>query len=435
MRKDATVSRRAVLAALLLAPAGCASTPARTPGSGSGAKLMWAVGGIDAADRGPAADIADRWNDRHPNGPTVVVQELPETADEQRQLLALELNAGLGNFDILDLDVIWTAEFAENGWLVDLEDLRAHLEQVSLRGPLQTAVWDGTLWAAPHATNAGLLYYRKDLVDQPPTTWQELKEVGRRKGTELGIAPFVADGAQYEGLVVQYLEYFWAAGGEMLDSDGEEVLFRPSDDDGDAPAVQAAEFMHEAFRTGLYAPGFDTMTLEDARDVFQSGQAVFMRSWPYAYKLMNGQDPASQVAGKVGIAPLPTFADAGPADSVSVLGGHNLAVSSLSDNIPAAKEFVRFVSTSREVQRGLAERHSMAPTLRATYADLAGDPLMALLADVVPAARPRPAIPGWATISEEVQQQIFAAYTGGPEAPRRAVEALEDYLVATVENG
>jgi len=408
----------ALLAAVALVTASCAGAPR----SGSGTELVWAAGWITP----PAIAIADRWNELHPNGPRVRVEPLPESADDQHQLMALELNAGLDEFDILELDVIWTAEFAQNGWLVDLKELRADSERVSLPVAVQTAVWDGRLWAAPYTTDAGLLYYRSDLVEKPPTTWEELRDVGFRVGEEQGIAPFVADGAQYEGMVVQYLEYFWGAGGDVLAADGRSVLFQHNN------ALKAGKFMKDAYREGFYAPGFDTMKLEDARDTFQSGQAVFMRSWPYAYRRMNGPDPdpASQVAGNVGIAPLPTFAGSG---QVTALGGHNLAVSRFSDNVPAATEFVRFVSTSREVQRELAEQHSMAPTLKATYDDLNGDSLMELLATVLPTAKSRPAIPEWTTISEEMQQQIFAAYTGDPD-PAPEINALRDFLDATIQD-
>ena len=199
------------------------------------------------------------------------MEPLPESADDQHQLMALELNAGLDEFDILELDVIWTAEFAQNGWLVDLKELRADSERVSLPVAVQTAVWDGRLWAAPYTTDAGLLYYRSDLVEKPPTTWEELRDVGFRVGEEQGIAPFVADGAQYEGMVVQYLEYFWGAGGDVLAADGRSVLFQHNN------ALKAGKFMKDAYREGFYAPGFDTMKLEDARDTFQSGQGVHSR--------------------------------------------------------------------------------------------------------------------------------------------------------------
>ena len=153
-----------------------------------------------------------------------------------------------------------------------------------------------------------------------------------------------------------------------------------------------------------------------------------MRSWPYAYQPMNSTDPDSLVVGKVGIASLPAFAGFEP---VAALGGHNLVVNAFSRNIPAATELVRFVSTSRDMQRTLAQRHSVAPAMAAVYQDLASDPMMALLAKVLPTAKPRPATPEWATVVAEMQQQIFAAYTGIRD-PKIAVEALRRFLVATI---
>jgi multiple sugar transport system substrate-binding protein len=421
MSAAAMVSRRAVLAAAVaLITAGCATAT----GSGSSAELVWATGGVTGADRDRALDIAARWHALHPDAPKVRVEPLPLSPNETQELLRLELNAGLGSLDILSLDVVWIPEFAQRGWLVDLHGLRSEIERVSFPGPVRAAVWNGTLWAAPDTTDAGILYYRSDLVDQPPTTWQELVESGRRVGGRKGIAPFVADGKQYEGLVVQFLEYFWGLGGAVFDPDGQSVLFQPD------KAVQAVEFMRNAFFQGVYAPGFNTMDQEDARKTFQSGYAVFLRSWPYAYHEIMGGDPDSQVVGRVGIAPLPAF----PGHRrVTALGGHNLAVSAFSRNVPAATEFARFVSTSREVQLATFQRRSVAPpTLTAVYRDLAADPLIALLTKVLPTAKPRPATTQWATISAEMQQQIFAVYTGDSD-PKAAVTALRDFLIATVK--
>jgi multiple sugar transport system substrate-binding protein len=222
--------------------------------------------------------------------------------------------------------------------------------------------------------------------------------------------------------VLQYLEYFWGLGGEVFGQDGQSVRFQRD------PAVRAATFMRTAFLEGTYAPGFDTMDLEAARQTFQSGDAVFMRSWAYAYQQMNGGDTDSLVVGKVGIAPLPAFTGH---RSIAALGDHHLAVSPFSRDIPAATEFVKFVSTSRDVQLGLARQHSRPPTLKVAYHELAADPMVTLLARVLPTAKPRPATPEWATISAEMQQQIFAAYTGDRD-PEVAVDAVRSFLHATV---
>lgn len=405
----------AILALLLLFNA-CASSTDRAESG----ELVWVIGEIEAGQDGPAKAVADLWNEFHE--PKVRVEALPRSADEQRQILAIELNAGLTNFDIATLDVIWTGEFAESGWLVDLESMRRPIEEESLPGPFQSATWRGRLWAAPFTTGAGFLYYRKDLVPTPPRTWKELQAVGIKAGDKAGIAPFVGQGAQYEGMVVNFLEYFWAAGGELFSPDGTEVRFK------EGPARRAIDFMRNAVQKGFYPPGFRSMTEEEARNAFQSGNAVFMRNWPYAYPLVTARD--SKVADRVGIAPLPTFDDG--KETISALGGQNLAVSPFSKNVKAAKEFVKFASTSPEVQRMIGAEHSRAPTMSSVYEALAEDPVMALLEKVLPYAKPRPPAPAWAAISDEIQQQVYPAYIGERD-PDTAISAIRSFLERSIE--
>jgi multiple sugar transport system substrate-binding protein len=411
----------ALVTAFVLVAAACMS--ARK--SGEGGDLVWAIGAIDARPGSAASSIVAMWNQLHPNGPNVRIEALPESTDDARQQMVLELNAQSSELDILTLDSVRTGEFAERGWLVDLKDIRSSIEKVSLPGPLQSATWGGTLWAAPYTTDAPILYYRTDLIDQPPRTWDELMKVGLEAG-QARIAPFVAQGAQYEGMVVNFLEYFWGAGGDLFNADGTEVRFQKD------AALQAIEFMRTALQNRFYAPGFNTMKEEDARNAFQSGNAVFMRNWPYAFYLMSGQDPRnpSQVAGKFGIAPLPTFDGKG---TISGLGGHNLAVNRFSDNVEAAKEFVRFASTTPEVQRHLG-KHSMIPTMKSVFDDLAGDPVMALQSQILPHAKPRPTTPKWSEISEVIQRQIFSAYNGQRD-PEQAVETIREFLQSTLDQG
>jgi multiple sugar transport system substrate-binding protein len=388
--------------------------------------LVWAIGAIDAAPGGPAPEIADLWNQAHPDGPQVRLHALPPSADDQRQLMATELNAGLPEFDILTLDVVWTGEFAVNGWLADLQRMRSSLERLSLAAPLRSATWNGTLWGAPFTSDAGVLYYRTDLVDKPPTTWEELVRVGLAAGAKAGIAPFVGQGAQYEGMVVNYLEYLWGAGGDLFNAKATDVDFR------DGPARQALEFMRDARQRGFYAKDFDKMKEEDARAAFQKGEAVFMRNWPYAYPQLKGTSgsAASKVGDRFGIAPLPTFDGKG---TTAAIGGHNLAVSRFSDNRRAAEQFVAFASTNAPVQRLLAKKFSRGPAMASVYADpdLLGDPVMSLLGRVLKDAKPRPPTPEWSAISDEIQQNVFPAYTGALD-PATAVKGIRSFLELTV---
>jgi multiple sugar transport system substrate-binding protein len=404
----------AAVAALALATSGCAGT---TPESESGGELVWTLPAVFESLQA----TADRWNELNPDTP-VRLELLPESADGQRQQLALELDAEGSGFDILGLDVIWTGEFAENGWLEPLDDLRPEVDDALLPGALESATWNDQLWAVPYISGSAFLYYRSDLVDEPPDTWQELMEVGLAVGEEEGIAPFVGQGAQYEGMVVNYLEYLWSAGGDLFSDDGTQVRFG----DGDA-AMTALEFMRQSLDSGFYAPGYNTMMEEEARNEFQSGNAVFMRNWPYAYPLMS-DEAESDVAGSFDIAPMPTFTGR---DTISAVGGINNAVSAFSENKEAAREFVMFAATDPDAQFEVGSEFSQLPVLSSTYDQLADDPVFAVLADVVPYARPRPPVPEWNEISVTMQREIFSAYNGEKD-PQQAIDAVRAMLDGVV---
>lgn len=358
------------------------------------------------------------WNGQG-RGSKVRVHALPNSADDQRQLMATELNAGLSGFDILTLDVVWTGEFAVNGWLADLQGQRKRVEDLSLAAALQSASWDGRLWATPFISEAGFLYYRTDLVARAPTTWTELEKAGLDAQQRTGLTPFVGQGAQYEGLVVNYLEYLAGAGGSLFDLEGTDVEYRQE------PARRAVDFMRDAFQRGLYAEDFDQMREKEARQRFQDGGAVFMRNWPDAYAKL--AKPPSKVSGNFGIAPLPTFDGKGTS---AITGGSNLAVSRFSQNRSAATDFVLFASTSPEVQRLLADKYSRGPALASVYGDLAGDPVMTMLGRVLQDAKARPPTPDWSAISDEIQQNIFPAYTRSLD-PGVAVKEIRSFLELT----
>jgi multiple sugar transport system substrate-binding protein len=418
-RPRATVLYVALFGALLLITAACAGTSPEEEGGGGG--LVWAIGGAEAKPGGVHQTVAKMWNEENPDN-EIRIEVLPDAADEQRQQQSLELNAQGSLFDVLGVDVIWTGEYSQNGWLESLEDIRGDIEETTIPGAFESGTWGGELWAAPYNSNAGFLYYRTDLVKEPPTTWDELKQVGLEEAEKAGIEAFVGQGAQYEGMVVNFLEFYWSAGGELFNEDGTEVLFDT------ALAEQAVNFMRESVDDGFFAAGFNTMMEEEARNEFQSGNAVFMRNWPYAYALMQ-DEKESKVAGKFDIAPLPTFTGEG---TISALGGFNNAVSAFSDNKEAAKEFVLWAATNPEVQEVMAKEASLPPVMASVYEDLSDDPVMALLGQVLPDAKPRPPAPQWNDISVEIQQQIFPAYNG-QEDPASAVESVREFLETTVE--
>ncbi len=401
-------------ALLLVLSTGCGAPPGQE-GGGAGLaddpRFVWAVTG---ADRAVHEQVATLWNETHPDR-QVEIYFLAPTADEQRQAMFQDLQSRAGQFDVLGLDVIWTGEFADFGYVESLEDLRPEVEGVSLDGAVDTAQWRQELFALPYSSNGAFLYYRTDLVDEPPRTWQELYETGIEAAEEEGISGFVGQGDRYEGFVVSYLELFWAAGGELFDEEQTRTTFL----EGDAAAT-ALDFMTRAHADGLFAEGYDSMVEDDARALFQAGEAVYMRNWPYAVPLLSGEaGEESAVADDFAVAPLPTFDGQG---GTSALGGLNNAVSTLSDEKELAREFVLWAATDPDAQSLLA-RNSLPPTMESVY-DEAQDPNLRMLGDILAQAHARPPVPGYNSLSLAIQDGLHPAFLGQAEA-EPSLEAVE----------
>ncbi|WP_436886892.1 ABC transporter substrate-binding protein [Nocardiopsis dassonvillei] len=402
-------------AALVLAlSTGCGAPPGEE-GGGAGLaddpRFVWAVTG---ADRAAHEQVAALWNETHPDR-QVEVFFLAPTADEQRQAMFQDLQSRAGRFDVLGLDVIWTGEFADFGYIESLEDLRPRVEGVSLPGAIDTAQWRQELFALPYSSNGAFLYYRTDLIDEPPRTWEELYETGTAAAEEAGISGFVGQGDRYEGFVVSYLELFWAAGGELFDDGQTRSTFM----EGDAAAT-ALDFMARAQASGFYAEGYDSMVEDDARALFQAGEAVYMRNWPYAVPLLSGEaGEESAVADDFAVAPLPTFDGRG---GTSALGGLNNAVSTLSDEKELAREFVLWAATDPEAQALLAD-NSLPPTMESVY-DESEDPNFQMLGDILAEAHARPPVPGYNSLSLAIQDELHPAFLGQADTDQ-ALTAVE----------
>jgi multiple sugar transport system substrate-binding protein len=412
----------ATAAGSLVLAAACTPSSDDDEGESGGGELVWAIGGAEAQPGGVHERIAQLWSEENPDTP-IRIEVLPDEADLQREQQVNVLQSGSDEFDVLGMDVIWTGEYAGNGWLESLEDVRDQIEPEVLEGAFGSAESGGELWAAPYNTNASFLYYRTDLVDQPPETWQELCDIATQVGGQEDIGGLIGQGSKYEGFVVNWLEYYWSAGGELYNDDQSEVEFDTE------TATQATEFMQEAMESGCYAPGFNTATEEEARNAFQTGKTVFMRNWPYCYQLIKDEG-VPEVANNFDIAPLPTFTGDG---TISALGGFNNAVSAHSSNKDAAKEFVVWASTTPEVQRMLATQASVPPVMTSVYDELKSDPEMALLAQILPESKPRPAVPEWNTLSDTMQDEFFPAYNGDGD-PADAAEAVREEFDASVED-
>lgn len=338
---------------------------------------------------------------------------LPSTTDEQHQLYVINLEGRSTDFDVFAMDVIWVPEFARAGWLRDLSHILPPEERGEFfKGPVEAVTFNGRIYAIPWYIDAGVLFYRKDLLEKygflPPKTWHELvhiaSEIARKEPDLYG---FVWQGKQYEGLVCNVLEYLWGNGGGVF-KDGRIVI-------DSLENQQALGFMRDLIYEYSVTPEFvTTMTEEPSRRIFGKGKAIFMRNWPYAWNIFQGKD--SPVKGKVGVSSLPSFPGH---ESFSTLGGWQLGINRYTRHPEEAERFIQFF-TSNETQKGLSLTIGYQPTRRRLYSDadlVQVQPFMASLYGVFEHARPRPVTPFYMMLSQVIQPEFSAVLSRikGPE--------------------
>ncbi len=325
------------------------------------------------------------------SGNTVKIVEMPASSTDQFGQYRLWLSAGNADIDVYRTDVIWAPQLAAG--FVDLSDAMKDMAAEQIPSTIASQTVGGKLVAFPIYTDAPALYYRKDLLEkygkEPPKTWKEMAETAKeiqdkeRAAGNSQLNGFVFQGAPYEGLTCDGLE--WVAshgGGQIVDEKGDITINNPK-------AVAALE--QAKGWVGTIAPeGVLAYKEEESRGVWQTGNAVFMRNWPYAYALSQGVD--SEVAGKFDVEPLPAGAGG---QSAACLGGWNLAVSKYSKHQKEAIDLVRYLA-SKQAQKERALGSSRLPTYPELYKDpeIAKQvPIVAAWESVVANAVPRPSAP------------------------------------------
>jgi multiple sugar transport system substrate-binding protein len=347
----------------------------------------------------------------------------PDAADQRRQLYVQWLAAGMSDPDVLQLDVIWTPEFAAAGWLLPLDDLDARPDDF-FPAALEADRWRGRLWALPWFVDVGLLYWRADLLPGAPASYAALLAAASAAQREGRVRHgLVWQGARYEGLVTVFVEYLAAHGGEILDARGRVVVDTP-------PAVRALEAMRAALASGVVPRAALTWHEEETRFVFQNGEALLMRNWPYAVPLL--ADPErSRVAGRFAIAPFPG-AEGGHA--AAALGGSQLAINARCDAPGAAKLLLEFLLAPEQMLER-ARRVGQYPPRPSLYAsgELEGvlpvPPAQALAA--IERAVARPGSPVYTELSEVLQVWLHRALSGQSE-PAAALTAAARAMRATL---
>jgi len=350
--------------------------------------------------------IADQWNAAHPNE-KVTIKQQSDQADQQLSDLEQHFQAKDPNYDIVTVDVVWTAEFAAKGWIIPLAGQYALDTAPLLPATVKAASYNGKLFAAPYASDGGLLYYRTDLTKTAPTTWTDLISQCNGKttsGTITGPKPgcYAGQFAKYEGLTVNAAEAINAAGGEIVGPDGKTSTVNSPQ------AATGLDFLVNGFKQG-YIPkealGFqETQSL----NAFAAGQLMFLRNWPYAVAVLN--DKGSKVKGKFAIAPLP-----GPdGHGASSLGGHSVGISAYSKYKATGLDFLKFLQ-SDAVQRNDLTVGTLAPVATKLYSDpelVKKFTYLPTLLKSIQTATPRPITPFYPGVTEAIQTNAYAALQG-----------------------
>ena len=372
------------------------------PRAAQGATVSIACGSV-GAEFDLCKTGAEAWAKK--TGNQVKVVNVPKDSNEQLALFQQLLSSKSNEVDVIRIDVVWPGLLANHlvdmGKAVPKEVVAQHFPAI-----IQANTVGGKLVALPAFTDAGLLYYRKDLLEKygrkVPATWQELTDTakvvqdGERKAGNDKMWGFVFQGRAYEGLTCDALEWIDSfGGGTIVDASGKVTVNNPK-------AVAAIQLASSWVKT-ISPEGVLNYAEEEARGAFQTGNAVFMRNWPYAWSLSQGAD--SPVKGKVGVAPLPKGGPEGK--NTGTLGGWQWAVSKYSKNGKAAIDLAVYLTSPEEQKRSALEL-SLNPTIPALYQDkdiLAKNPFVG---ELLPTFTNAVARPSRATASK--YNQVSAAF-------------------------
>jgi len=362
------------------------------------------------------SELVEQFKEEH--GIEVVINRSTTQTEQRKQQLLISLRGKKSDPDVMLMDVAWIGQMAASGWLESLEPYGIAKEPFFSRIVDLADTWQGKLIGVPLYVDGGVLYYRKDLLekygfDGPPHTWEELEHMAKtvmekEQGDGEDFWGYVWQGAQYEGLVCNALEVFTSAGGGFMTDDMTPVL--DSRENERALATMAGFILESKISPpNTYAD----MKEEEVRLVFDNGNALFERNWPYAWALHN--KTSSPVAGKVGIAPLPAFEGHAGA---STLGGWHLALSHYSDKKKEGAAFIEYL-TSYAVQKKMALELGWNPGRTDVYGDedvLEKYPVLASLKAAFARAVPRPAVPWYSEISLIMQKYFNRALSGTADA-------------------
>jgi multiple sugar transport system substrate-binding protein len=382
---------------------------------------------------GSISRLVDKFNEQNKSKFQVAYRAIALESQEYFDRLKTEFQAGGGEMDVILGNETWTAEFAENGWIADVTDTFPNSERVKfLEVPIKSVTYQGKVYGVPWSTDAGMLFYRKDLLErsgfsEAPKTWEELKEMAKKVLQDLDTRyGFLFQGANNETGVCNGLEYIWTHGGEILE--GDKVII-------DSPeSVAGLTTEQSMISDGVTPQAVASYTLGEADVAFLNGDAVFCRDWPYIYAAVGDPEMSKMTLDQVGVSPLPV--GEGQGQTASCLGGWNMLIGATSEMQDEAWEFVQFM-TSEESQKIQTLSASTLPTLNALYEDREirkEVPVIPLGKEALRNAKPRPISPYYSQMSRTMAEQFNKVLTGAT-SPEEAVETLQGDLQQIIEQG
>jgi multiple sugar transport system substrate-binding protein len=436
-----------VAGALALAGCGGSSSSAGSSGGGgatssatgsaTSGNIVWSaspIAGSGATDTRTV--LINAFEKKYPNI-HVTLTSAPTNTDTNRATLATEISGGSATPDVFMGDVIWPAQFAAHQLAVPLSDYlpQSYWSQFA-SGLVQGASYKGKVYGSPLFEDQGFMYYRKDLLSkaglQPPTTWEQLEsEAKTLVSKNLVKYGFVFQGASYEGLTCNFMEYLTSAGGTATNSAYTKASL-------DSPAaIKAATFMRSLVTSGATPAAVSTFQEAQAMNIFGAGNAAFLRNWDYAYS--NATTPATGklTTSQVGVEPMPAFAGQ-PTPGYSNIGGWNMYINPHSKNINVDLTFIKWLA-SDQAQTILATKYSEIPTtnsVRNSAQVKALNPVLAIISQTK--LVPRPAgTPNYPALSTAIYTNVNAVLAGSqsPTAAMAAAQSQASTALSTTGGG
>lgn len=399
-KTGATLAATTMIAAIALA--GCSSdsgsssdtSASGTAGADGRGPITFAMGKNDTDKLIP---VIERWNEANPDE-QVTLNELAGEADAQRETLVQSLQAGNSDYDVMALDVIWTADFAANQWLAPLEGDLAVDTGALLQSTVDSATYNGTLYALPQNTNGQLLFRNTEIIPEAPANWADLV-ASCSFAQEAAVDCLTLQLKQYEGLAVNTIGFIEGWGGSVLDAEGNVTV--------DSPEARAGlQALVDGYADGTIAASSTSATEEETNLAFTNGETAYAINWPYMF---TNAEEAEATAGKFEVQPLVGQNGVG----VSTLGGYNNGINVNSENKATARDFIEFV-INEENQTSFADA-SFPPVLASIYDDatlVEKYPYLPALKESLENAAPRPVSPFYTAISKAIQDNAYAAIRG-----------------------